>query len=124
MSRTIGFASILIVLAVGLYLYGRQTQALSQGGVAPGPMVDVIAVRSDLLAMANAERAYWASNAKYASLEDLRNNGDVRVHNRVNYTYSAETSDAAFRITATYSGPDPKAPKRISVDQTMEMKSE
>ena len=124
MSRTFGFLVLLIVVAVGGYLYSRQAQSLSQIGNAPLSTVDVIGVRNDLMALANAERRYWVSNAKYASLEELRKNGDTYVPSRSHYTYSADASETSFKISATYSGPDPKAPKRISVDETMSLKTE
>ena len=41
------------------------------------------------------------------------------------YSYSGETSDNGFRIVATYSGP-PNAgvPRTLSIDETMQMKTE
>ena len=41
------------------------------------------------------------------------------------YLYtSADVSETRFRIIATYSGPDPKAPKRVSVDETMALRTD
>src|SRR5262245_55051490 len=119
MGRGIGFVLLLIVLAVGGFLYSRQIQSVSQSGTAPTVMVDVIGVRNDLTAMAQAERRYWATNSRYASLEELRANGDIHIPTRPFYTYSSTANDNKFKIVATYSGSDSKAPKRISVDETM-----
>jgi hypothetical protein len=58
---------------------------------------------------------------KYASLAELQRNGDTHIPTRPNYTYSAEASENSFRISATYSGNDTKAPRRISVDETMKV---
>jgi hypothetical protein len=99
----------------------QQTQSVSHSGTAPSTTIDVIGVRSDLMAMANAERRYWVTNSKYASLDELRQNGDTHVPTRPNFTYSAEASENSFRISATYSGNDTKAPKRITVDETMKV---
>jgi hypothetical protein len=121
MGRAFGFLSVIIVAAVGGYFYMNQMHAVTPGGTSPKVMIDVTAVRNDLLAMANAERRYWATNAKYASLDELRNNGDVPIPSRANYTYSADVGDSAFKIIATYSGSDPVAPKTITVDETMAM---
>jgi hypothetical protein len=112
---------LLIVLAVGGFLYSRQIQSVSQSGAAPSVMVDVVGVRNDLTAMAQAERRYWVTNSKYASLEELRANGDIHIPTRPFYTYSITASDTAFEIVATYSGSDSKAPRRITVDQTMKV---
>src|SRR5438034_5776102 len=124
MGRAVGFIAGLMVVAIGGYLYTRQAQTLMPGGTAPKSTIDVVAVRNDLIAIAKAERYYWVSNAKYASLDDLRRNGEIHIANRDNYTYSAETSDVSFKIIAVYSGPDPKAPKRISIDETIALKTD
>ena len=121
MGRTFGFVSVIIVAAAVGYLYMNQMNAVSAGGTTPRVTIDVTAVRNDLLAMANAERRYWAANAKYASLDELRNNGDIPIPSRANYTYSADVTDTAFKIVATYSGSDPTAPKTITVDEAMAM---
>jgi len=121
MGRAFGFVSVIIVAAVGGYLYMNQMHAVTPGGATPKTTIDVTAVRNDLMAIANAERRYWATNAKYASLDELRNNGDIPIPIRANYMYSVDVSDNAFKIIATYSGSDPAAPKSITVDETMAM---
>jgi hypothetical protein len=80
-------------------------------------------VRSDLLTIAQAERSHAALQGRYVSIEILRSQGELSMQrdNRGPYNYSAEISDAAFRIVATYSGPDGAAPKTISIDQTMQI---
>jgi hypothetical protein len=112
---------LLIVLAAGGYLYTRQLESVSHGGTAPTVVVDVVGVRNDLTAMANAQRRYWVTNSRYASLDELRSNGDIHIPARPFYTYSSVATDSGFKIVATYSGSDPKAPKRITVDETMKM---
>ena len=112
---------MIIVAAVAGYLYMNQMHAVTPGGTTPKVTIDVTAVRNDLLAIANAERRYWATNARYASLDELRNNGDIPIPSRANYTYSANVDDSAFKVIATYSGSDPAAPKTITVDETMAM---
>ena len=78
----------------------------------------------DLMAIAKAERNNFASNGKYVSLNELQSGGDITIRSRANYSYSAETTDSSFKIIAVYSGPDAKAPKRITVDETMAMTTE
>lgn len=120
MGRAFGFISLIGVVAIGGYLYTKQAESVTSiGGSAPTTTIDVTAVRNDLLALANGERQYFASNGKYASLDELQSNGGTRIPSRPNYSYSAETADTSFKIIATYSGPDPKAPKRIAIDETM-----
>ena len=121
MGRAFGFLSMIIVAAVAGYLYMNQMHAVTPGGTTPKVTIDVTAVRNDLLAIANAERRYWATNARYALLDELRNNGDIPIPSRADYTYSANVDDNAFKVIATYSGSDPAAPKTITVDETMAM---
>jgi hypothetical protein len=124
MGRSVGLLAVMITLVIGGYYYRNQLQNISPGGAAPSTAIDTVAVRNDLMAMANAERRYWATNSRYATIDDLRNNGDIHVPSRENYSYSAQVSDTGFKILATYSGPDPKAPKHISVDETLSLKTD
>src|SRR5262245_16793832 len=124
MGRAFGFISAIVVVGIGLYIYMQQAQTVTTIGNAPQTTIDVTGVRNDLIAIANAERRYWASNSRYASLQELGASGDIEVPTRAHYSYTAEVSETEFRIIATYSGPDPGAPKRITVDQTMAMLTE
>jgi uncharacterized protein (UPF0333 family) len=118
--RAFGLLALIGVVAIGAYVYTKQMEtATSAAGGAPTTAIDVTAVRTDLLALANAERQYWASNGKYASLDELQSNGGTHVPARPSYSYSAETGETNFKIVARYSGPDPKAPKTIAIDETM-----
>ena len=123
MGRAFGLLGVIIVAGIGGYMYTNQIRKITPDGTTPKTMVSVTAVHNDLLAIANAERRYWATNAKYASLEELRKNGDIQVLTRPDYAYSADASDNSFTITATYSGPDPHAPKRITINESMAITS-
>jgi hypothetical protein len=124
MGRAFGFIVLIIVLAIGGYVYTTQIQSVTAVGSTPTTTIDVTAVRNDLLALANAERQYWASNAKYVSLNELQANGGPQVPARPNYSYSAEATETSFKIVAVYSGPDAKAPKHIAIDQNMSITTE
>jgi hypothetical protein len=124
MGRTFGFIALIIVVGIGGYVYLGQMQTLTPKGSTPTAAIEVTGVRNDLIAIANAERRYFATSGKYATLEELRANNDITIANRANYTYSAEIGDTTFKIIATYSGEDPHAPIRISMDESMDMKSE
>lgn len=125
MGRASGFIALIIVVAAGAYIYMRQTQSVMTAGTSsPTATVDLIGVRNDLLAIAQAERSHAALQGNYASLETLRSQNELSMqrNNRGPYNYSAEISDSAFRIVATYSGPESAGmPKTISIDQTMQI---
>jgi hypothetical protein len=123
MGRSFGLIAVLIVLAIGGLFYSRQIQTIAPNGASPKSTVDLVAVRNDLIAIANAERVYWVTNSKYGSLEDLLKDGAIHRTSRPDYAYAAETSESGFRIVATYSGADPKAPRRLTIDETMALKT-
>ena len=124
MGRIIGLIALLIVGGIGGYVYVKQAQTLSELGRTPNTMIDLTVVRNDLIAIANAEHRFSAINGKYASLEELRAYGDIHIPSRDTYSYSSEATEGNFTIIATYSGPDRNAPKRISITETMALKTE
>jgi hypothetical protein len=119
---------ILAVLAVGMYIYKQQIQATSAPGGAtanPRATVDVVGVKGDLIAMAQAEKRYWASNGKYTTIDELISNGDISMQkpSRGSFNYSSDFSDEGFTITATNSSAAEGEPKMMSIDQTMQIKT-
>jgi len=125
MSRSFGFLTLVAVVAIGAYIYVRQTQNVMTGGTAsPTGTLDLIGVKNDLVAIAKAERVYSATHGKFVSIEELREQGALTMlrERRGPYTYSAEVSDLDFRIVATYSGPENSGmPKTLSIDQSMQI---
>ena len=119
MTRAIGLIGIVIVLGAGAYFYLGQVNEVAPDGKTPQTTVSFIGVQNDLLAMANAERRYQASNSKYASLDELRTNSDITVPSRKDIRYTVDASSSHFRIVATYTGPDPAAPKHLSIDDSL-----
>jgi hypothetical protein len=125
MGRAFGFLSLIAVVAVGAYIYMRQTQGVMTAGTSsPTATVDLIGVRNDLLAIAQAERSHAAMQGSYVSIEILRSQGDLTMerNNRGPYNYSAEIGDSSFRIVATWAGPENSGmPKTLSIDQSMQI---
>lgn len=126
MGRAFGFLTLIIVVAVGAYIYMRQTQGtMAAGTSSPTATVDLIGVRNDLLAIAQAERSHAAlQGGAYVSIDVLRSQGELTMErtNRGPYQYSAEVTDSSFRVVATYSGPENSGmPQTISIDQTMQI---
>jgi hypothetical protein len=122
--RAFGLVSLLAVLGFGSWYYLRQTQTvMTRNTATPTATVDLIGVRNDLVAIAQAERSHVALKGSYASLEELRSDGDLTMErtNRGPYSYSAEIFDGGFRIVATYGGGDPAMPSSLSIDQSMEI---
>jgi predicted aspartyl protease len=128
MGRAFGFVTLLFVLVVGAWFYLRQTQTVAGAGTSnPTALVDLTGVRNDLLAMAQAKRSHAAMKGGYASLDDLRSQGDLTMSrsSRGPYNYSSEINDTSFRFLATYSGPENSGmPRSLSIDQNMQISQE
>lgn len=128
MGRGFGFVTVLFVLVVGMWFYMRQGQVVAGAGTNnPAAAVDLTGVRNDLLAMAQAERSHAAMKGGYASLDDLRSQGDLTLSrtSRGPYNYSSEVSDTNFRFLATYAGPENSGmPKALTIDQSMQISQE
>ncbi len=128
MGRVFSFVMLLAVLVVGAWYYMRQTQTvMSAGSSNPTATVDLMGVRSDLLAIAQAERSHAAMKGSFVSLEQLRSDGDLTMQrtNRGAYTYSADVTDSSFRIVATWTGAENAGmPHTLSIDQTMQISQE
>jgi hypothetical protein len=127
-SRSLGFIGLIIVVAIGAFIYMKQVQSASPAGVEgaganPQSTIDIAGIKNDLLSIAQAERAHMASQGKYVSVDDLVSAGELNVikTRRVGWTFSSEASDSNFKVTATY---PTNPPTRLSVDESMSVKTE
>lgn len=124
MGRTLGFLALLVGMGVGIYLYAKQAQSSSAAAGANNPQaaVNITGVRTDLMNIAQAERGYFASEGKYASLDELISSRSITVaRQRPPYTYAVETGSSGFRVIATRSADDASGtPAQLSVDQDMQ----
>ena len=132
MGRALGFIGLLLALAIGAYVYSKQAQSSMGGGAegaqsSPRGTIDIAGVKNDLIAIANAERTFNATNSKYAGLDELRSSGTLTMESngRGPYTYSVDFTANTFRVIANYSGPAGTGlPQTMSIDQTMQITRE
>ena len=128
MNKSVGLISLILVAGIVMYLYMRSTVAVSPGAdgtATPQTTIELAGVKNDLTSIAQAERRYWATNSKYASIDDLRTNGDISMpkNGRGPYQYSADYTENTFRITATYSGPPLSGvPRTFTIDESMNLR--
>jgi hypothetical protein len=124
MGRFFGFIGVIVVLAAGMYIYGKQAQSSSAAAGANNPRaaVNITGVRTDLMNIAQAERGYFAGEGKYVSLDELISSRSITIsRQRPPYAYDVETTSTGFRVVATRAGDDASGtPKELSVDQDME----
>jgi hypothetical protein len=104
MGRAFGFIGTMIVMAVGVYIYSIQLKDVSttSGGGSPTGTADIVSVKNDLIGIANAERGYFATQQKYASLDELSSGNYIKIERqRPPYTYDVEITPSGFLATAT-----------------------
>jgi hypothetical protein len=127
MSRLFGFLSVIIVMAIGMYIYSKQMQSSSAeaGAANPAGAINITGVKSDLISIASAERRYFATEGKYASLDELISSNNITVaRQRLPYSYAVEISSGGFRVVATRSSDNPSGtPAELSVDENMQFQT-
>ena len=116
-----------LVIVVAIIWFVMKSQFSSQGptgGQPPVETIDVVGVKSDLLAIAQAERMYMASHGSYASIADLQQEGSLTFSGagRRGYNYTADVDDGQhFKITATPADPAKAGWPTLSIDETMQV---
>ena len=110
-------------LGLGAFVWQSGRLTGGAGGGSPAAIVDTVAVKTDLLSMANAMKQQFALEAKYVSLEDLRKRGVPVPERRGPFVYTAEVTDMNFTIKATYEGKDGETgPPTLSIGPDMVVK--
>ena len=122
MGRVLSFVGLIIVLAVGMYLYSKQATSLAPGveGATGNPKstINLAGVKNDLMRFATAERQHMASDGHYVSLSEMRSAGDTGLpeDSRGPFDYSIDATGYSFTVTATYRGtPPPGVPRVLRV---------
>ncbi|MBZ5678806.1 MAG: hypothetical protein LAO24_01740 [Acidobacteriia bacterium] len=127
MGRIFGLLGVVIVLAIGMYIYSKQVQSspAPDGANNPKATINITGVRSDLISIASAERRYYATEGKYASFDELISSKYITVaRQRPPYTYEVQTGGSGFRVVATRSADDTSGtPAQLSVDENMEFQA-
>lgn len=127
-----GMISLLATAAIGVGAYMFFLKQASPGpGMVVTQSISVTGVKTDLMAIAQAERTYFVQNGSYTDLSTLASSGTMNITrtSRDGYTYSVEPSETGFTVTATYTSPPPEMPAgvapphfpTITVDQTMQV---
>lgn len=124
MGRAFGFLGTVIVMAVGMYIYSIQLKDASAPGSAGTPTgtANIVGIKNDLISIANAERGYFATEQKYASLDELVSGHYITIERqRPPYTYDVETTSTGFRVTATRDTAG--SPAQFWIDENMQVQS-
>lgn len=119
-------AATLVVLVVSLLIYKYYFgKAESDGAGTPAQTINIVGVKNDLIAIAQAERAYQAEHGSYASLDDLTSNGAVTFEKRgrQGYTYEIQNPAGGFRVVAHCPAATNPGCADYSIDQSMEVQT-
>jgi len=124
MGRLFGFIGTIVTLAIGMYIYSLQVKTLTPAGGSgnPAEAATLTGVKSDLIAIANAERGYQAMEGKYASLDELTSGSYLTIKGeRPPYIYAVEMTSSGFRATATRTTTG--APAELWVTEDMQVQA-
>ncbi len=127
MRAVLGLAAVLVAAAVMLFLYKNSLQQSQAAGAGtPTQTINVVGVKNDLLAIAQAERAYQAEHNSVASLDELVSSGEMSMKKtgRDGYTYDVESTSEGFRVTAHCPASAAAGCTNYVVDQSMEVRAE
>jgi len=126
MRAVLGLAAVLVAAVILLFVYKNSlTQSQAAGAATPSQTIDVVGVKNDLLAIAQAERAYQVEHGSVGSLDELVGSGamSMKKAGRDGYTYDVESAGDGFRVTARCPGGLAGCTNYV-VDQTMEVRPE
>ena len=115
---------LVIVAAIVWFVVKTQFSQGPTGTQPPAETIDVVGVKSDLLAIGQAERMYLASHGSYASVDELQQDGSLTFSgtSRRGYSYTAEVDDGQhFKITAKPTDPAKASWPTLSIDDTMQV---
>jgi hypothetical protein len=116
--------ALLIVAAIGYFIFKAQFARGPQQGTPPMEQIDVIGVTSDLQSIAQAERMYLASHGTYATLDQLQQEGSITFSpsSRRGYNYAADLDDGQhFKVTARPADPSKQGWPTLAIDETMQV---
>jgi len=121
--------SLLAVAAMvgGIYFYYVKKMPSTDSGTAPTQAISLTGVRMDLNQIAQAERTYFATNAKCASLDELSSSGTMNLarSERDGYTYEVRCGNGnEFSVIAHHVPAPVDSPIRypiLAVDQNMQI---
>lgn len=124
-----GLALLLAAAAVvgGIYYGYLRNMPASDRGTAPTQAISLTGVRSDLLQIAQAERAYVAANGSCAPLEQLASSSALALPRaeRDGYLYGVECEETQFVVVARHAAAAAGSTIRypnLAIDQGMSIR--
>ena len=124
--RVLALLVVSSALLLGAYVFYLKKLPTTDSGTTATQAISLTGVRSDLLQIAQAERAYVASNGSCVALPDLISSNILAMTRteRDGYSYSVECSNAEFNAVARHAPAPAGSPIRypnLAVDQNMQV---
>ena len=125
--RALALLLVFSALLLGAYYFYLKKLPTTDSGTASTQAITLTGVRTDLLQIAQAERANVASNGSCASLAELMSSNMLTMTRteRDGYSYSVECSGAEFNAVARHAPAPADSPIRypnLAVDQNMQVR--
>lgn len=113
---------LVIVLAVGYFVYKAELAPGPAGGAAPIEQIDTVGVTADLVSIGQAERTYLASHDTYATLDQLQQEGSITFSSRHGFNYTIEVDGAQhFKALAAPADAVHRGQPTFSIDDTLQV---
>ena len=124
--RVLALLLVSSALLLGAYVFYLKKLPTTDSGTAATQAISLTGVRSDLLQIAQAERAYVASNGSCVALPDLISSNTLAMTRteRDGYSYSVECSNTEFNAIARHAPAPAGSPIRypnLAIDQNMQV---
>ena len=111
-----------ISIAAALAIHVIATACTSQSAP-PQQQIDVVGLKSELLAIGQAERQYFVTHSNYGTLDELEQDKLLTgAANRRGYVFTVQVAGSqGFTATATPQDADKQNWPTLSMDQTMQV---
>ena len=117
----VGLLVVALIAVMTYKFYFEKVQSTT--GTTPLQTINVVGVKNDLIAIAQAERAYQAEHGAYASMGDLMSSGALTMtrSSRDGYVYDIDLSGNEFRVFTRCPATTNPGCQNWSVNQSMEV---
>lgn len=114
---------LFVALGGGYFVYHSYLMRTGVAEAPPQEQIDVVAIKSNLLLIGQAERQYVALHGAYGTIEQLQQEGTSAITaEQRGYQFAVELDGSrAFTVTATPTDPSKAGRPTLTIDDTMQV---